>query len=103
RFARRSAPTSCAAGTSTSGRPLSERSAPPAARRSTASTSALRVHPSASSRTGATTASPADRASLTLSPETVTANYERIGTELGPEVTIVAARSEERRGGKGCG
>jgi PLP dependent protein len=28
---------------------------------------------------------------LALSPETVTANYERIGTELGPEVTIVAA------------
>ena len=28
---------------------------------------------------------------MALSPETVTANYERIGTELGPEVTIVAA------------
>jgi uncharacterized pyridoxal phosphate-containing UPF0001 family protein len=35
--------------------------------------------------------SPAGRASLALSPETVRSNYERIRGELGPEVTIVAA------------
>src|SRR5204862_6300235 len=86
-----SASRSSGTGSSTCGRPPSNRSRTQVRLPSSGSTSAPPATPSSSSPNGGRGGRVEPRVSSPSSAETIRANYERIKAELGPEVTIVAA------------
>src|SRR5204862_4565980 len=86
-----SASRSSGTGSSTCGRPPSNRSRTQVRLPSSGSTSAPPAIPSSSSPNGGRGGRVEPRVSSPSSAETIHANYERIKAELGPEVTIVAA------------